>query len=623
MKPSDDRSLRWLMQRVRRLGPGEVAHRVSAMRWWTRVEPLRPLPPSWRSAPQRTARWLRVPAGADASPLVARAERVLAGDWPGFGGHWHRREQPLQWNLDTASGHCFSSPRADRLVYRPASQSGDIRAVWEVQRQHACLWLAQAWAVTRDPRFLDCFADLMISFMDQCPFPRGAAWVSPLEVAVRTVNWAASWELLAEAPLPERLRERWRETGLRGMELIRANLSVGSSANNHLIGELVGLCVGLVTWTSESVDDVMRRLDGEVLRQIAPDGSSREGSPGYLAFSLGGAMLAGIVAQGARGALSTESWQRLAAGAGFLRGLSVGGRVPRLADSDDGQFLNLGPKWMSPAQMGSTACCLLGGRENEESVWWESVHSAPVVQVPQARTHYPDAALAWLSDDGELKAMMQGGAIGENALGAHGHADSLSVLLWHGKTPVLVDAGTGSYLADPKMRAALRGTSAHNTATVDQRDSSQASGAFQWAQRASVQLLELSPNRVRAQHDGFCRLSDPVVHEREIEVAGDELIVSDTFHCLGQHEVTVRWHLHPDFVVKPSSSGYALHAPALCGTIAFDLGRSRVVCGQESPRVGWISRRFSDWEPAPVLEHCVDISGTTTLRTVLRLTRIS
>lgn len=594
------------------------------MRWWARVEPLHPLPPAWQTAPPRTARWLRVPSDVDVAPIVARAERVLAGDWPGFGGQWQRREQPLQWNLDVVSGQCFGSLRSDRLVYRPASQYGDIRAVWEAQRHHACVWLAQAWAVTRDPRFLERFADLLISFLDQCPFPRGSAWVSPLEVAVRTVSWAASWELLVDAPLPGRLRQRWRETALRGLGLIRANLSVGSSANNHIIGELAGLCVGLATWTSDSVDEVLGRLDRQVLRQIAPDGSSREGSPGYLAFSLSGAMLAGIAAQGPqKGSLSPGSWQRLAAGAGFLRGLSVGGKTPSLADSDDGQFLNLGPQWMAPAQVGSTACCLLEGGENAEASWWASVHSAPRSPVPQGQTHYPDAALAWLSDGGDLKALIQGGALGEDALGGHGHADALSILLWHGETPVLVDGGTGSYLAEPTMRAALRGTSAHNTATVDQRDSSEASGAFQWRHRAAVQLLELQPTRVRAQHDGFRRLADPVTHERVVQLAGDELIVLDTFHCKGRHEVTVRWHLHPDFDVEEQSIGCTIRGGGLRGTIELTQGRARVVRGQESPPMGWISRRFSHWEPAPVLEHSVDIAGTTTLRTVLRLTPIS
>ena len=53
----------------------------------------------------------------------------------------------------------------------------------------------------------------------------------------------------------------------------------------------------------------------------------------------------------------------------------------------------------------------------------------------------------------------------------HGHCDALSVILNVNGKNLLIDPGTYTYTGDQEWRAYFRGSSAHNTVTVDEQDS--------------------------------------------------------------------------------------------------------------------------------------------------------
>jgi hypothetical protein len=615
VKAYDDRGPAWLVRRLARVGPREAVARLRRARWWARVDSL-----SDPAVPAATGRWLALPAGIDAGPLIARAEQVLAGEWRGFGGVWQAREQPILWNRDPGTGAVLAPVRADRV---PRQGPADVRAVWEAARHHPLVWLAQAAALTDEPRFAEGLAGHLTSFFDQCPFPRGPCWTSALEVAVRTANWAAAWQLAADRLEPT-LRTRWARAALRGLALIEANRSVGSSANNHLVGELGGLVLGGAVWAPAIVPGARARLEAELLRQIAPDGSSAEGAPGYLAFSLSWGLLAGI----ACGGLADAVEARLAAAAGFLGASTVGGQVPALGDSDDGIVLQLGPDPLTPAAVGRVAAAVFGLGTSEEARWWTARSGLWPRAVPPPRHHYPDGGHLWLGGTGPLRALLVAAPIGPDALGAHAHADALSLLLWHRGAPLLIDPGTGSYLADPTMRAWFRSTAAHNTAAVDGRDSSEASGAFQWSHRADVEVLASSPTEAAALHRGYERLPDPVVHERRVRLDGLTVHVEDTLRCAGAHEVVLAWHLGPGLAVRVTPEGAEARADGVLlaiGSPADDPAPPlRLARGVPAPEpMGWRSSRFGAWEPSDVLTRRVRITGTTSLRTTLTVTPIS
>src|SRR5262249_36648923 len=68
------------------------------------------------------------------------------------------------------------------------------------------------------------------------------------------------------------------------------NRSFGSSANNHLIGELSGLVLALVRWPNlerwaARLEKVQALWEGEILKQFDTDGGNKEQALNYHLFS--------------------------------------------------------------------------------------------------------------------------------------------------------------------------------------------------------------------------------------------------------------------------------------------------------------------------------------------------
>ena len=176
------------------------------------------------------------------------------------------------------------------------------------------------------------------------------------------------------------------------------------------------------------------------------------------------------------------------------------------------------------------------------------------------------------------------------------------------QTPVedlVVDPGVGSYFGDPVVRAALRGTAAHATVTIDGADQSEAGGAFLWTRHASARLISVDIERGQAvgRHDGYRLIPAPVAHRRLVRVDGQEpIVVVDRLESGAVHEVVQSWPLHPDLdavleggVVRATHEGRPRLLIAVQGTSAGRLGLLR---GEREPFRGWYSRRLEHVEPA-------------------------
>jgi hypothetical protein len=130
----------------------------------------------------------------------------------------------------------------------------------------------------------------------------------------------------------------------------------------------------------------------------------------------------------------------------------------------------------------------------------------------------------------------------------HAHADALSVVLWMGGEPILVDPGAFSYTGSE--RDAFRGTAAHNTVEVDAVDQCEFWGDFRLAHPPRVSRAPLRRQGelviLHGWHDGYRRLGEPVDHDRHVVWwPGFGLVVVDRLRGRGRHRVRSRLNLAP------------------------------------------------------------------------------
>ncbi|MFO1207020.1 MAG: alginate lyase family protein [Burkholderiales bacterium] len=501
---------------------------------------------------------------------------------------------PPQWLRDPKTGTRASSRYGLSIPVTDRRAVGDIKYLWEPSRHHDLVVVAQAWAATRDVRYLEALVTLLDSWIEQNPHPLGPHWSSSLEAAIRLINWSLAWHLAGgadaasefNARYPE-LARRWRDAVYWHVRFVRDNLSAHSSANNHLIGELAGLVVGLCTWPSWRsmrgwAAEALERLRQQAGEQITEDGVHREQAVAYQVFVWEFLHAAGRCAQANGHEPGPAYWRRLEAMADFVAALTdAGGHLPCIGDADDGAacgvFVGAVPAWMSllataalAFERGDLARAAAGA--DARTVFWHGADSGDRLgalrrrgTVPPLPRAFPSGGYVVFGDRAhqpdEVRAVFDIGALGYLSIAAHGHADALSLHLSVGGRPVLVDPGTYCYHGPIEWREHFRSTAAHNTVEVDGLSSSRSGGRFMWVRHARVRdahvALEGPLQKAGAAHDGYAALArGSVIHRREVcfDGAANVLEVVDTLTGRGRHDLALRWQLAPSVAARFSGS---------------------------------------------------------------------
>src|SRR6185437_3508724 len=278
-----------MLDRLRAMGPAEVGfrlHRAARSRaeraGLGRAHPGLP-------AGRTGAAWVReLPCRFDAAGYAAAADRVLAGTFDVLALDGAPLGFPPAWNVDPKTGTRAPLRFGKTLDYHSPRTVGDVKYLWEVNRHLELVTLAEAWHLTREPRFAEGCKRLIDSWLAECPYPFGANWCSSLELAIRLVNWACAWQLLgAEESIVfagdegAAFRARWLTSIHQHCHFVSGHLSRHSSANNHLLGEAAGLAVAALTWPLWKVsrrwlERAMAELSHEALTQNHEDGVNKE-----------------------------------------------------------------------------------------------------------------------------------------------------------------------------------------------------------------------------------------------------------------------------------------------------------------------------------------------------------
>jgi uncharacterized heparinase superfamily protein len=194
---------------------------------------------------------------------------------------------------------------------------------------------------------------------------------------------------------------------------------------------------------------------------------------------------------------------------------------------------------------------------------------------------------------GPAVVLVDAGPLGPAHQPGHAHADTLSFELSLFGRRVVVDTGTSTYEAGAQ-RTLERGTAAHNTVTVDARDSSDVWHAFRVGRRANVSLHAArddgSTLLVSASHGGYARGTHPVRHQREWLLGAESLEVRDRMDGRGEHRFASALHFHPDLDVVAVGQNLFEVTPAArdwCLRVSTDPhGDSRIEPATYHPRFG-------------------------------------
>ncbi len=633
--------LSWYWHRLRAMSPGEMT--LHARKKWRQLDAKRTSWPEVDLAGSGTFPKLPKPENA---PEVLRealkrdVENILGGRWRFFGHLEVQVDDPPQWQFDYLVRRDVESTESSfKLNYRSLADGVDSKLVWEPSRWNQLVRLAMAAYVLGDRRAGEKCVEWLEDWVKHNPPYRGWNWTSALEVGLRLVQFAWMDALLGNL--------RFTNDDLRGGGFFEERLSklrsailaphvsyawrhksFGSSANNHLLGELVGCLVATARWPGlatcgASLEELQRRWEREVLAQFAEDGGNKEQALNYHLFSWEFCWQARMALVAAGRTISLEVDERLRRAAQFFVDVQVPSDPWDYGDSDSA--------FVTPLFADETKVVAewhewfqVPGKEQALEYWMGEARRGLRFQI----SDFKDGEWRHLQASGYVVRCENDWTIrwdlsplGLGSIAAHGHLDALHVSLWLRGVAMVIDPGTGAYHADKQLRNWLASRDAHNCPMPESEEWPVRLGPFLWDESHKPPLVNgsLVGDSIRGWSAELITRALSLHRIVEISTGGSSLKVEDSVAGLrddwadAARDFSVRWQFAPDSRIEKLGQRrfrVTRHAVAMEVQVSADWAEVWCVAEQsqvakadpDAPLAGTVSPAFRRTVWAPYLK---------------------
>ncbi|MBU1853066.1 MAG: heparinase II/III family protein [Candidatus Omnitrophica bacterium] len=557
----------------------------------------------------------------------------------------------IDWHKDIVTGKRWPIKYWADIDFRNNHCSKDVRLVWELNRHQHLVTLGEAYLLTVQKKYAEEVKNQIFSWITDNPIHIGVNWASPLEISIRLVSWCWAYKFIeSSCVFSEDNKAEFLKSIYMQVNFIDRNISKYSSANNHLIGEACGLLMTGLAFpefknSEEWVNKGKAILFEEILKQVHPDGVTKEQAFGYQVFVMELCLLAVILLVKNDIKVPEEVYERFYAMCEFIINImDVNGKIPNIGDSDSGRAVRLSQdKKFNVVKSLLSSASILNGRGDfkekggvfEEVQYWlfgakgfrryKRINSVKPFLHSRLFKKGGYAVFRGSSDNGKASILtMDCGELGYTSIAAHGHADLLSITLSLDGVEFLIDPGTYLYHTGSAWRDYFRGTSSHNTITVNNKNQSEIKGPFMWGKRPvpTIEEWESSNNRDRI---SVSYNNCTVRHKRTIyfDKKKNVWLIEDFLKTKEKSTIRQYFHLSPFSTVKLfgtnileiQNQGIFLYM-ILDKTFSVDIKE-----GEESPIAGWSSNMFGNKVNSPTVLNKALIEGSEKFYTLLYFSR--
>ncbi|HSM25207.1 MAG TPA: alginate lyase family protein, partial [Anaerolineaceae bacterium] len=497
--------------------------------------------------------------------VIKEADQYLAGIIRYFSKTDFQIGFPPDWHLDPLQN--IYLPSIKHWTQIPDGGKFDIKYVWEASRFSHIFSLVRAYAHKQDDHYVSAFWTGIEDWIENNPPNMGANWKDGQEAALRLL--AISFGYHAFQFHSETTVERVSKlTILVGAlaERICKNIDYAIfTRSNHTISEGFGLWLtGTLFPELKNAEkyqkDGRRILEKEAAKQIYPDGSYSMHSLNYHRFVLHLYIFALRIAELNKITFSDCIHQAIERSVEYLYHLIdlKTGYMPQYGSNDGALVLPLNscdfgdyrPLLQAGYYLLHKKRLFPPGPWDEDLFWLFGAEALTTTHISktQLMDHvFLDAGISKLSgDDSHL--FIRCGHLRDRP----SHADQLHVDLWWQNKNIAVDAGTYLYGGDGHWQNGLAKTNVHNTICIDQEDQMQQFSRFIWVNWSQGTVFthheDLKFKYWQGQHNGYCRLKDPVLHKRSVILLnGKGWLIVDHVYGNSNHNITLNWLLDNNF----------------------------------------------------------------------------
>ncbi len=481
-----------------------------------------------------------------------------------------------------------------------------ISWLWDLNRHSYFLDLARAYYYTNEDQYIRHMVTLWESWIVQNPVSKTVNWATPFEVASRLNNWIWSFFFLVYSGIkPSAPLGKFLASMCDHAEYLYYNLEY-HWPNNHLFLESKTLFeFSLLFPEVINQEKYFRRSESvfkdQVTSQILPDGGHSELSSMYHL----------IVAGELLEIASLAKRNRIPVAEAFEAQLLGSLKFSRAMVRDDGSMTLLGDSAtednnirFSPARVGLS-----------DLNYWLLNEAQTELLPPNAKKKglsvevFPYSGYAFIrneSGDRKFSSTFDFGAFSRNPAADHAHNDALSFDLYALGRQIIIDPGVCFSSAPGAIpHDYFRGTAAHNTVMIDDREQSQIWRKSDVRKKAKVSLhcFHTTPERVEIEAScvPYWTNNSKIIHTRKINyLLYGRVEVID--HISGTGNRNLKWFFHfgPDIEITTHGndevSGFDEKGDPIFTLLVSALKRPdlSIVRGSIDPFQGWMSFNSSE-----------------------------
>jgi len=535
----------------------------------------------------------------------------------------------INWNKDYKTNKVWPKKYVGNL-HHADPKYGYVRYVWELNRHSYLDVLAKAYYLTNQKKYAEEILAQIESWIEQNPYAYTINWFSGLELGIRVINWIWCLKFIQNYP---GLSEKRFKNIIKSIYLqtytVFHSLSLYSSANNHLTGELAALkLVSQVfpyfknskKWNKRAT----QLLQNETINQTYDDGVGAEQSTNYLIFILDLYLQSFITAENN---IPKEYKQRLEKAGEFLLSLNKNRKIiPDIGDSDYAHLIDLEEQNRDKTESILASLAILYSNKEfkhqakkiDEKTFWifgikglEKYKKITKINKTVSRSKIFHKGGYLISQNNNASLIFDCGGLGYLSTAGHGHCDALSILLTVNNKEFFIDPGTYVYHNNEKWRNFFKSTEAHNTIKIDNINQSEIKGTFIFGRKAKAKITKANiseeKDEIIAYHDGYKNIG--VIHGRYLihNKLKKEIKIQDNIKTKNKHSISLFFNLHPDVEIEQKNNVLILKNKGTKIELTLDkklkITRHK---GNLNPIRGWYSPRFGIKMPC----YCIELQKT-------------
>lgn len=568
----------------------------------------------------------------------AKADKILKNNLVLFGEKFKFGDH-IKWQSNPVTDTVYPK-KLGYKVPNDYENYGDVKYVWELNRCEFFLDLGRAYFLTKMEKYSDKSWDLIEDWIKKNTYLLGINWKSPLEIAVRSINWIFSYyyTLNSDSISPKRNLLFLKSINEHG-HFLNTNLELYESPYNHLIGEAVGLSyIGILfpelgeakKWKNRAC----RVLNENIPKQFNSDGGNIEQAFFYHHYCLGFLCLYYLISEKNGQDIPENVKKTIEKALDFSMSITKpDGKVPMIGDVDNARSI---PGYNQAMWNFRDLLCIgtilfkrsdfryVSRSFHESSLWLfgkEGLRQYNEIEpkIPKtgldlmSQSGYCVMRSGWGKNDHYLLfdfGNQSAGLLRDKTLSAaHGHSDALSfVLSCYGKD-ILIDPAINIYNGSPEWETYFRSTEAHNTLKINEKDQAHYHGQMKWSETYDCKIKQLLTNDyfdyIDAEHNGY-KNEFRIIHQRSILYLKPKYwIIKDTLKGDGRHKVESFFHFASDIKVKHDCQKKIIRADFLNKKtlLLFYFSDCSVDVSKAGtkPNLGWASYGYGDLRPAYVV----------------------